>query len=140
MGRIADSSAARFRPVGFVSVSAGCVRCVDTYLPQVSVCYFEAENNWWVAKPIRKHKSTILSLDWHPNNMLIATGYAAVPWRILRLDWHPNMMLMATGSPSVPSIHCSLHWFAPRYLMPVWHTSSVHIICTLRSLVSRTTV
>ncbi|KAM9779980.1 LOW QUALITY PROTEIN: actin-related protein 2/3 complex subunit 1B-like [Neosynchiropus ocellatus] len=40
----------------------------------ISVCYFEQENDWWVEhikKPIR---STILSLDWHPNNVLLAAG------------------------------------------------------------------
>lgn len=40
----------------------------------VSVCYFEEENNWWVSKHIKKHRSTVLKLDWHPNNMLLATG------------------------------------------------------------------
>ncbi|KAM9779930.1 LOW QUALITY PROTEIN: actin-related protein 2/3 complex subunit 1B-A-like [Neosynchiropus ocellatus] len=40
----------------------------------ISVSYFEQENDWWVEhikKPIR---STILSLDWHPNNVLLAAG------------------------------------------------------------------
>jgi len=40
----------------------------------VSVCYFEEEQNWWVSKHIRKHKSTVTSLDWHPNNVLLVTG------------------------------------------------------------------
>jgi len=40
----------------------------------VSVCYFEEDNNWWVSKHIKKHKSTVLKLDWHPNNVLLATG------------------------------------------------------------------
>jgi len=39
----------------------------------VSVCYFEEDNNWWVSKHIKKHRSTVLSLDWHPNNALLAT-------------------------------------------------------------------
>eukprot|EP01111_Echinosteliopsis_oligospora_P006602 TRINITY_DN2084_c0_g1_i1.p1 TRINITY_DN2084_c0_g1~~TRINITY_DN2084_c0_g1_i1.p1 ORF type:complete len:374 (+),score=86.46 TRINITY_DN2084_c0_g1_i1:138-1259(+) len=40
----------------------------------VSVCYFEEENDWWVSKHIKKHKSTVLKVDWHPNNVLLVTG------------------------------------------------------------------
>ncbi|KAL6047828.1 Actin-related protein 2/3 complex subunit [Balamuthia mandrillaris] len=41
----------------------------------VSVCYFEEDNDWWVSKHIKKHKSTVLSIAWHPtNSTLIATG------------------------------------------------------------------
>jgi actin related protein 2/3 complex subunit 1A/1B len=39
------------------------------------VCYFEEEQNWWVSKHIKKPiRSTVLSLDWHPNNALLAAG------------------------------------------------------------------
>mmetsp|Transcript_49632 Transcript_49632/g.124796 ORF Transcript_49632/g.124796 Transcript_49632/m.124796 type:complete len:359 (-) Transcript_49632:251-1327(-) len=40
----------------------------------VSVCYFEVDNDWWVSKHIKKHKSTVLKVDWHPNNILLATA------------------------------------------------------------------
>ena len=41
----------------------------------VSVCYFEEEHDWWVSKHIKKPiRSTVLSLDWHPNNTLLAVG------------------------------------------------------------------
>uniref|UniRef100_A0A5F8HHQ2 Uncharacterized protein n=1 Tax=Monodelphis domestica TaxID=13616 RepID=A0A5F8HHQ2_MONDO len=41
----------------------------------ISVCYFESENDWWVSKHIKKPiHSTVLSLDWHPNNVLLAAG------------------------------------------------------------------
>lgn len=41
----------------------------------INVCYFEKENDWWVAKHIKKPiKSTITALDWHPNNVLLAAG------------------------------------------------------------------
>eukprot|EP00249_Psilotum_nudum_P016625 c25914_g1_i1 orf=305-1453(+) len=40
----------------------------------VCICYYEQDNNWWVSKIIRKkHTSTITSVSWHPNNVLIAT-------------------------------------------------------------------
>ncbi|KAL4585592.1 hypothetical protein LXL04_010215 [Taraxacum kok-saghyz] len=40
----------------------------------VCICYYEQENNWWVSKLIRKkHDSSVTSVAWHPNNVLIAT-------------------------------------------------------------------
>lgn len=43
----------------------------------ISVCYFEQENDWWVSKHLKRPlRSTILSLDWHPNNVLLAAGCA----------------------------------------------------------------
>jgi actin related protein 2/3 complex subunit 1A/1B len=47
-----------------VSSSAKCV----------AVCFFDKDNNWWVSRHIKKHKSTVLSVSWHPNNLLILTG------------------------------------------------------------------
>jgi len=40
----------------------------------VSVCYYEDPYQWWVSKHIKKHKSTVLKVDWHPNNVFLATG------------------------------------------------------------------
>jgi len=41
----------------------------------ISVCYYEKDNDWWVAKHIKKPlKSTVTCLDWHPNNVLLAAG------------------------------------------------------------------
>lgn len=41
----------------------------------ISICYFEKENQWWVSKHIKKPiRSTVTSLDWHPNNVLIAAA------------------------------------------------------------------
>jgi len=41
----------------------------------VAICYFEADNNWWVSKHIKKDiTSTILSVSWHPNNIILAAG------------------------------------------------------------------
>ncbi|XP_041378819.1 actin-related protein 2/3 complex subunit 1A-like [Gigantopelta aegis] len=41
----------------------------------ISVCYFDKDNDWWVSKHIKKPlRSTVTSLDWHPNNYLIAAG------------------------------------------------------------------
>lgn len=48
----------------------------------VSVCYFEEDNDWWVSKHIKKHKSTVLSVAWHPSNVLLATGSSDFKARI----------------------------------------------------------
>lgn len=41
----------------------------------VSICYFEEEGNWWVCKQLKKpFKSTITCVNWHFNNVLLATG------------------------------------------------------------------
>ena len=41
----------------------------------ISICNFESENDWWVRKHIKKPiRSTVLSLDWHPNNSLAGRG------------------------------------------------------------------
>jgi len=41
----------------------------------IAICYFEQENNWWVSKHVKRNlESTVLSLDWHPNNVLLAAG------------------------------------------------------------------
>eukprot|EP01137_Pigoraptor_chileana_P011427 Opistho-2@62302 len=49
----------------------------------LSVCYFEEENDWWVSKHIKKPiRSTVLSIDWHPNNVLIACGSSDFKARI----------------------------------------------------------
>lgn len=41
----------------------------------ISICYFEKENNWWVSKHIKKPiRSTVTTLDWHPNNILLVAG------------------------------------------------------------------
>jgi actin related protein 2/3 complex subunit 1A/1B len=40
----------------------------------VSVCHFEEDNDWWVSKHVKKHRSTVTRIAWHPNNQLLATA------------------------------------------------------------------
>lgn len=41
----------------------------------IAVCYFEEENDWWVSKHIKKPiRSTITTVAWHPNSVLLAAG------------------------------------------------------------------
>jgi WD40 repeat protein len=49
----------------------------------IAVCSFDEENNWWVAKHLKKPiRSTVLSIDWHPNNILLASGSADMKARV----------------------------------------------------------
>lgn len=66
-----------------INRAATCVRwspkgdkfAVGSGAKLISVCHFEEPNDWWVSKHIKKSiKSTITCLDWHPDNILLATG------------------------------------------------------------------
>jgi actin related protein 2/3 complex subunit 1A/1B len=49
----------------------------------ICVCSFDAESNWWVSKQLKKPiRSTVLSIDWHPNNVLLAAGSADMKARV----------------------------------------------------------
>lgn len=49
----------------------------------VAVCYFEQENDWWVSKQIKKPlRSTVTSIAWHPNSVLLAAGSADAHTRV----------------------------------------------------------
>ncbi|EEB15799.1 conserved hypothetical protein [Pediculus humanus corporis] len=49
----------------------------------IAVCYFESVNDWWVSKHIKKPiRSTVTTIDWHPNNILLAAGCSDFKVRI----------------------------------------------------------
>jgi actin related protein 2/3 complex subunit 1A/1B len=48
----------------------------------VPVCHYEEGPNWWVSKMIKRHKSTVLNIAWHPNSQLLATGCADYKCRV----------------------------------------------------------
>eukprot|EP01084_Bolivina_argentea_P075888 137529_1 len=66
--------------------SATCVKwspngrkfAVGTNGKQISICYYSGvhntSNNGWITKYIRMADSSILSVDWSPNNMLLICG------------------------------------------------------------------
>lgn len=54
-----------------------------TLLRAIAICSFDPDNNWWVAKQLKKPiRSTVLSVDWHPNNVLLAAGSADMKARV----------------------------------------------------------
>jgi actin related protein 2/3 complex subunit 1A/1B len=49
--------------------------CVGSGSKQIPVCHYEESQDMWVAKMIKKAgKSTIVSVDWAPNNLFIIAG------------------------------------------------------------------
>jgi len=49
----------------------------------IAICSFDPENNWWVSKLLKKPiRSTVLSVDWHRNNVLLAAGSADMKARV----------------------------------------------------------
>jgi len=49
----------------------------------IAICSFDEENNWWVSRLLKKPiRSTVLGLDWHPNNVLLAAGSADYKARV----------------------------------------------------------
>ncbi|KAL4826318.1 hypothetical protein H8958_000713 [Nasalis larvatus] len=70
----------------------------------ISVCYFESENDWWVSKHIKKPiRSTVLSLDWHPNNVLLAAGSCDFKCRVstLKTEFLPLLSVSFVSENSV---------------------------------------
>jgi len=74
-----------------ISRAATCVKwspkedkfAVGSAARLVTVCYWESGQKCWVSKHIKKPiKSTILSLDWHPNNYLLAAGSSDMTCRV----------------------------------------------------------
>ena len=48
----------------------------------VPICYFEAENNFWVSKMLKGHMSTIQAVAWHPTSPVVATACTDFKCRI----------------------------------------------------------
>ncbi|KAF7632532.1 hypothetical protein Mgra_00008047 [Meloidogyne graminicola] len=41
----------------------------------IAICYHERENNWWISRHIKKPlSSTVTSIDWHPDNIILVAG------------------------------------------------------------------
>lgn len=49
----------------------------------IAICSFDPEGDWWVSRLLKKPiRSTVLSVDWHPNNVLLAAGSADMKARV----------------------------------------------------------
>lgn len=111
----------------------------------ISICYFEKENNWWVSKHIKKPiRSTITSVDWHPNNVLLAAGSTDFKTRVFSAyvkevegkpastNWGGKMTfgnLMAEFSTGGGGwVHCVSFSASGEKLAWVGHDSSIAIV------------
>ena len=66
----------------FPSMKFYCLT-VPGFQRAIAICSFDPDNNWWVAKQLKKPiRSTVLSVDWHPNNVLLAAGSADMKARV----------------------------------------------------------
>lgn len=49
----------------------------------IAICSFDQDNDWWVSRLLKKPiRSTVLAVDWHPNNVLLAAGTADMKARV----------------------------------------------------------
>ncbi|KAJ0406844.1 hypothetical protein P43SY_008866 [Pythium insidiosum] len=64
----------------------------------VSVCHYQASEDWWVSKMIKKHKSTVTDLDWHPNSNLLVTGSTDLKCRVFSA-YIPNVDTTTDAGP-----------------------------------------
>lgn len=49
----------------------------------VPICHYDESQDWWIASMIKKHKSTVLCVDWSPDSKLVVTGACDYKARIL---------------------------------------------------------
>jgi|Transcript_23089 actin related protein 2/3 complex subunit 1A/1B len=49
----------------------------------VPICKFDKEHDWWGCDQIKKHKSTVLAVDWSPNGKFVVTGACDFKCRII---------------------------------------------------------
>ena len=78
--KFAVASGARY--VGGMSNRSTC-RIGNEVCRAIAVCSFDPENNWWVSRLLKKPiRSTVLCVDWHPNNVLLAAGSADMKARV----------------------------------------------------------
>lgn len=121
----------------------------------ISVCYFEKENDWWVSKHIKKPiRSTVTSIDWHPNNCLLAAGSTDFKTRVFsayikEVDEKPestawgNKMsfsqLMGEFSNTLTGVggwvHCVSFSASGNRLAWVSHDSSVSVVDASRGMI-----
>jgi len=50
---------------------------------RVPICRFEETDDWWIPEMISKHKSSVVAVDWHPNNQVIVTGSTDFKCRVI---------------------------------------------------------
>jgi len=68
----------------FSNTSPPTTHLSKSHCRAIAICSFDPENDWWVSRLLKKPiRSTVLSVDWHPNNVLLAAGSADMKARVL---------------------------------------------------------
>jgi len=110
----------------------------------IAVCSFDEESDWWIAKHLKKPlRSTVLSLDWHPNDVLLAAGSADMKARVfsafLKGDEKPapsnwgsklpfNTVCAEYSSPSGGWVHSVAFSPSGDFLAFAAHDSTINIV------------
>eukprot|EP00762_Andalucia_godoyi_P006175 ANDGO_01713.mRNA.1 Actin-related protein 2/3 complex subunit 1B len=68
------------------------------------VCFYDTDNDWWVSKPIRKGiKSSVRSVSWHPNSLLLAVATTDAKCRVYNAQHDiPDQTIMAQSAKQFP--------------------------------------
>lgn len=61
------ATAVKWSPDGQKFAVASGTKCVP-------ICTFDESHDWWACTMIKKHKSTVVSVDWSPNGKFVVTG------------------------------------------------------------------
>jgi len=69
------ATAVKWSPDGKKFAVASGTKCVP-------ICTFDESHDWWVCTMIKKHKSTVLDVDWSPNGKFVVTGACDFKCRI----------------------------------------------------------
>lgn len=115
-------------------------------LKLICICYYERNQEFWVSKHIRKPlKSSVLCLDWHPNNVLLACGGADYKCRVYstyiadadgakptQSQWGNNMdfaeCLVEYGNQSSGWVYSLGFSMSGSRLVWVGHDSSIYLV------------
>jgi actin related protein 2/3 complex, subunit 1A/1B len=82
--------------------AAGDAFAVSSSCKQAMVCRFEPSSNWWVSSGVKKAKSTVTAVAWHPSGDVLATGSTDFRCRVLAARL-PNAAAAADGKLSASS-------------------------------------
>jgi len=84
---------------------------VGTSAKTIQLCQYDKSNNFWISQSISakksKVKSAVLTLSWHPNNLLIAAGGSDFKCRVLNADVKSKQFGEAMFEfPSIGFVNC----------------------------------
>jgi WD40 repeat protein len=67
------------------------------------VCWYESQNNWWISNAVKKAKSSVVAVAWHPSSLVLATASTDYRCRVVSA-WVDGLDSGAGGA--APSLPC----------------------------------